>query len=110
LDVLSAEVGGAYDAADMVRRVPPCAGGLRVAPMPGVSDVYFTNAQSGPGYQLYNAGSPYQILPPVGAFDRERDTRITIVIIFSTGSAHALRAVLNAPSGGTPRPVSWAAP
>jgi len=81
-----------------------------VAPMPGVSDVYFTNAQSGPGYQLYNAGSPYQILPPVGAFDRERDTRITIVIIFSTGSAHALRAVLNAPSGGTPRPVSWAAP
>src|SRR5436189_70484 len=30
LDVLSAEVGGAYDAADMVRRVPPCAGGLRV--------------------------------------------------------------------------------
>ena len=42
-----------------------------IAPMPGVSDVYFTNAQSGPGYQLYNAGSPYQILPPVGAFDRE---------------------------------------
>jgi len=82
-----------------------------VRPTPDVSDVYFTNAESGPGYQLHNPGStPYQIRPPVRAFDRERDAKITIIVVFSTGSAHSLRAVLNAPNGDAPRPVSWSAP
>lgn len=80
------------------------------SPVAGVSDVYFTNAESGPGYQRYNAGSPYQLLPPVIEFDRQRDARIKIVIVFSTGSAHSVRAVLNSPNGAKPRPVTWEVP
>jgi hypothetical protein len=80
-----------------------------VSPVPGVSDVYFTNAQSGPGAQSYNATSQYQILPPVTAFDRKRDGQVKIVIVFSTGNAHSLQAVLNTPQGAT-RPITWETP
>jgi hypothetical protein len=74
-----------------------------VSPVPGVSDVYFTNAQSGPGAQS-------QILPPVTVFDRKRDGQVKIVIVFSTGNAHSLQAVLNTPQGGATRPITWETP
>ena len=80
-------------------------------PTADVSDVYFTNGQSGPGSQRYQTGStPYQVLPQTQVFDRERDTTARIVIVFSTGSAHSLLAVLNSPGGDSPRPVNWSVP
>lgn len=82
-----------------------------VRPTPDVSDVYFTNAESGPNYQLRRAGStPYQVRPPATEFDRQRDAKITIVVVFSTGREHSLQAVLNAPDGAAPRPLTWSAP
>ena len=82
-----------------------------VRPTPDVSDVYFTSAEGGPGHQRYHTGStPYQIRPPVRVFDRERDAKVTLIVVFSTGTAHTLRAVLNAPNDEAPRPVSWSAP
>jgi hypothetical protein len=81
-----------------------------VSPAPGVSDVDFTNAQSGPGRQLYIAGSPYQILPPLSVFDRTRDGQVKIVIVFSTGSAHSLQAVLGTPRGVATQPVKREVP
>ena len=80
-------------------------------PVAGVSDVYFTNAEGAPGYQLYQSGAtPYQVRPKVSVFDRNRDSKVTMVVVFTSGSAHSLRAVLNQPGGGPARPVSWSVP
>jgi hypothetical protein len=55
-----------------------------------VSDIYFTNAEVGPGKQIYHAGTPRQIQPEVHTFDRARDSKVTLVIVLTRGYAHEI--------------------
>src|SRR5262249_15939875 len=67
--------------------------------------VWFTNVQTVP-YQTYTNTRPQNVLPEVTIFDRSRDPRVILVIAFSSGDSHSLRAVLKGPRGEQ-RPIEW---
>ena len=71
----------------------------------GLLGVWFTNLQTVPS-QNYSAARPQDVYPEVKVFERARDSRVIMVIAFSTGDSHSLRAVLKDAKGGQ-RPVEW---
>jgi hypothetical protein len=78
-----------------------CASTTTSRPAASVSDIYFTNADSGPGFQFRNAGDIHQIMPEVRVFDRARDSKIRMVVVFSDGNAHKIDQTLITPAGNT---------
>ena len=74
-----------------------------VSPVPGVSDVYFTNAQSGPGAQS-------QILPPVTVFDRKRDGQAKIGSCSRRGTRTRSRRSSTRHRAAATRPITWETP
>jgi len=75
-------------------------------PTASVSDVYFTNAESGPGTQRYATGNIRQILPEVRVFDRARGGKVKLVIVFADGYAHEMYLALITASGNR-RTATW---
>lgn len=74
-----------------------------------MSDVYFTNAETGPGYQQYQSGSVYQIAPKVGVFDRARDRKVELVVVLTDGNEHEIQLILTTPAGDQ-YPATWSVP
>ncbi len=84
-----------------------CASTMTTSGLPaGVSDIYFTNAEVGPGGQFYNAGTPQQIQPKVHSFDRARDSKVKLVIVFTNGDPHQIHLTLISPTGKQ-FPADW---
>src|SRR5262249_29911471 len=72
----------------------------------GLLKVWFTNAQT-VSFQTYDVDTrPQNVWPEVTVFDRARDPRVILMIAFSTGDAHSLRAVLKGRSDEQ-RPIQW---
>ena len=86
-----------------------CASTTTSRPTPSVSDIYFTNAETGPGYQEYQGGNVYQIAPPIKVFDRGRDNKIEAIVVLTDGSTHEIYLTLTTPGGGR-YPYTWAVP
>jgi hypothetical protein len=74
-----------------------------------VSDIYFTNAEVGPGKQIYQAGTPQQIQPEAHTFDRARDSKVRLVIVLTRGYAHEIHLTLITPAGRQ-HPANWSVP
>jgi hypothetical protein len=75
----------------------------------GVSDIYFTNAEAGPGGQLYRGRAPQQLLPEVRIFDRARDSKVRLVVVFRSGDEHEIRVTRITPTG-TQSSFNWSVP
>src|SRR5262245_8836496 len=75
----------------------------------GVSDIWFTNAETGPGFQVYPGRAPQQLLPAVRIFDRARDSKVKLVVLFNSGDPHEIRVTRIMPTG-TQYSFNWSVP
>src|SRR5215467_11092580 len=87
-----------------------CASTTTLRPTASVSDIYFTNAETGPGYQEYRAGNAYQIAPPIRVFDRSRDSKVELVVVFTDGNEHEIHMTLTTPSRQKYPQPTWSVP